>query len=68
MDMFGPRVGFIKFKAAAQLNVGGEEGVRERIISCVFVVMETGDMPVFRGTGRGREGVERHSVMRHTVR
>jgi len=27
VDMFGPRVGFIKFKAAAQLNVGGEEGV-----------------------------------------
>lgn len=26
VDMFGPRIGFIKFKARAQLDLGGEEG------------------------------------------
>jgi hypothetical protein len=26
IDMFGPRVGFIKFKADAVINIGGEEG------------------------------------------
>jgi ADP-sugar diphosphatase len=29
VDMFGPRVGFIKFKSRAQVNVGGDEGVVE---------------------------------------
>ena len=29
LDMFGPRVGFIKFRSTACINVGGEEGVVE---------------------------------------
>ena len=27
LDMFGPRVGFIKFKSTAKVNVGGEKGL-----------------------------------------
>ena len=26
LDMFGPRVGFIKFKSTAVINIGGDEG------------------------------------------
>lgn len=29
VDMFGPKVGFIKFKATAMLNIGGDEGLIE---------------------------------------
>jgi len=29
VDMFGPRIGFIKFKSRAQVNVGGDEGIVE---------------------------------------
>ena len=29
VDMFGPRIGFIKFKSRALVNIGGDEGVVE---------------------------------------
>jgi ADP-sugar diphosphatase len=29
VDMFGPRIGFIKFKTAALVNVGGDEGIAQ---------------------------------------
>ena len=29
VDMFGPRIGFIKLKSRAQVNVGGDEGIVE---------------------------------------
>eukprot|EP01046_Picozoa_sp_COSAG06_P013615 COSAG06_NODE_828_length_12054_cov_67.028440_3_plen_450_part_00 len=29
VDMFGPRIGFIKFKTAALVNIGGDEGIAQ---------------------------------------